>query len=150
MESSPAITETDSHSKAQHNPNGGSTESECLATAIELRQLLQEEAEVLGRFAGAELLWLTPRKESLINELGWKLDSLKRAGVEPLLISAVLKSILEEIDQLNRSNGLFIQRSLTHWQDFLTIFSPPSYSPAGDGMRPPVRMPRGRAFSREI
>ena len=127
-----------------------SSESECLATALELRELLKEEADVLSRFAGTELLWLTSRKESLINEMGWKLNSLKCSGAKPLRISDTLKEVLGEIDQLNRSNGVFIQRSLAHWEDFLSIFSPPSYGPGGDAARTPVSAPRGRAFSREI
>jgi flagellar biosynthesis/type III secretory pathway chaperone len=149
MYPSPAIPESISHLDNGHS-HVDLPESECLAAASELRELLKEEADVLSRFAGTELLWLTPRKESLINEMGWKLNSLKCLEGEPLRISHALKEVLSDIDRLNRSNGVFIQRSLAHWEDFLTIFSPPSYGRGGDTPRPLVSQPRGRAFSREV
>ncbi len=149
MHPSPAIPESVSHLNSGQG-NMDKSESECLATALELRDLLKEEADILSRFAGTELLWLTPRKESLINEMGWKLDSLRRSKGERFQVSTTLKEILSEIDQLNRSNGVFIQRSLAHWDDFLTVFSPPSYRPGGDTSKPPIHAPRGRGFSREI
>ncbi len=149
MNSSPAIPESISHLNAGHD-HVGSSESECLTTALELRELLEEEADVLKRFAGAELLWLVSRKESLINEMGWKINALKRQYGESLRISDTLKEVLGDIDRLNRSNGIFIERSLAHWEDFLTIFSPPSYKPGGDTTRLPIPAQRGRAFCREI
>ena len=124
--------------------------SECLPTALELLEVLRNEAEILKRFAGAELLKLVPKKEYLVTELEWKLQSAKEAGESFLTASDSFKALLSEISKLNTSNGVFIERSLSFWRDFLSIFSPPSYGPAGKKAKRGARPPKGRTFAREI
>jgi flagellar biosynthesis/type III secretory pathway chaperone len=124
--------------------------SECLPTALELLEVLRNEAEILKRFAGAELLRLVPKKEYLVSELEWKLQSAKEAGEGSVPASDSFKALLGEIGKLNTSNGVFIEKSLSYWQDFLSIFSPPSYGPAGKKARRQERLPKGLTFAREI
>jgi flagellar biosynthesis/type III secretory pathway chaperone len=125
-------------------------ESECISTAQELHLVLKEEADILRRFAKADLLRLISKKEFLINELGQKLQCLKDADGHVIPISGSLKDLLEKIDQLNRSNRFFIQRSLAYWQDFLSIFIPAGYGPSGGSPGPGSPLPRGFSFSREV
>ena len=125
-------------------------ETECLATARELNQVLEQEADILKRFAKDELLKLIPGKEFLINELGQKLQGLKNTGGEVLSISQPLKDLLEKISRLNGSNRVFIQRSLAHWQDFLSVLIPSRYRPPGGNPGSYPAIPRGLSFSREV
>ncbi len=74
-----AVFDALSHPGALPDPNSPFN-SECLPTALELLAVLREEAEILRRFAGAELLRLVPRKEYLVSELEWKLESAKKQG----------------------------------------------------------------------
>jgi flagellar biosynthesis/type III secretory pathway chaperone len=149
MQSSPATAESFASRDIPAALNSP-FQSEFLPTALELLDVLRNEAEILRRFAGAELLQLVPKKEYLVNELEWKLQSAKNAGDGFLPASDPLKALLCEIDQLNTSNGLFIEKSLSYWQDLFSIFSPPSYGPAGKNAKRPVRAPKGRTFEREI
>ena len=130
MKSSPAVFESLSHPGVLPDQNSP-FQSECLATALELLEVLREEAEILRRFAGAELLRLVPKKEYLVSELEWKLQSAREAGEGFVPASDSFKALLGEIVKLNTSNGVFIEKSLSYWQDLLSIFSPPSYGPAG-------------------
>ncbi len=149
MESSPEVLESLSHPCVL--PNQDSLfHSECLTTALELLEALREEAEILRRFSGAELLRLVPKKEYLVNELEWKLESARQSGGGPFTVSGPFKALLGEIIKLNTSNGVFIEKSLSYWQDLLAIFSPPSYGPAGKKARRPARPPKGLTFAREI
>jgi flagellar biosynthesis/type III secretory pathway chaperone len=149
MESSPAVFESLSHTGVlpiEDSP----FHSECLATALELLEVLREEAEILTRFAGAELLALIPKKEYLVNELEWKLESARHAGEGSFTVPDPFKALLGEIVRLNTSNGVFIEKTLSYWQDFLAIFSPPSYGPTGKKARRPARPPKGITFTREV
>jgi hypothetical protein len=125
-------------------------QSECLATAVELCAILRQEAEVLKRFAGPELMGLLPRKEYLVIELQGKLEALKETGTGPLKVSGPLKTILREIDKLNVANGVFIRESLSYWRGLLEIFFPPGYGPGGKALRCPALPPKGWALRREI
>lgn len=149
MKSSPALLEGLSHPGVLPDQNSP-FQSECLATALDLLEVLRNEAEILRRFAGAELLQLVPKKEYLVSELEWKLQSAKEAGEGFVPASDSFKALLGEIVKLNTSNGVFIEKSLSYWRGFLSIFSPPSYGPAGEKARRPVRPPKGRTFAREI
>ncbi len=149
MEASPATTESFSHSDVFADRTSP-FQSECLPTALELLDVLRNEAEILSRFAGAELLRLVPRKEYLVSELEWKLQSAKEEGEGFLPASDSFKALLGEISKLNTSNGVFIEKSLSYWQDFLSIFSPPSYGPAGKKAGRQARPPKGLTFAREI
>ncbi len=125
-------------------------QSEFLVTALELREVLREEADILRRFAGAELLWLIPRKEYLITELEWKLQRVREAGAYSLTDSDTLRKLSREINELNTSNGVFIEKSLSYWQDLLSIFMPPSYGPACEQEKRSASPPRGLSFKREV
>ncbi len=124
-------------------------EKECIETALQLRSVLNEESDLLKRFASNELLWLMPRKELLIGELQRSLPPFKRTDGSPAFISDNLKNLLSEIDEQNRSNGLFIKKSLSYWQDLLLIFSPRGYG-RDSSSRPGGLSPRGISFCREI
>ncbi len=104
--------------------------SECLPTALELLEVLRDEADILKRFAGAELLRLVPKKEYLVTELEWKLQSAKESEEGFVPASDSFKALLSEISRLNTANGVFIEKSLAYWRDFLSIFLPRSYGPA--------------------
>jgi flagellar biosynthesis/type III secretory pathway chaperone len=149
MESSPAILESPPHAGALPDPSSP-FQSECLATALELLEVLREEAGILKRFKGAELLRLVPRKEYLVRELEWKLQSAKEAGEAFPPASDSYKALLREIDELNTTNGVFIEKTLSYWQDLLAIFLPQGYGPAGKKTASQARPPRGLAFAREI
>ncbi|MGA2733654.1 MAG: hypothetical protein ABSG35_13830 [Syntrophobacteraceae bacterium] len=149
MESSLQTAESFAHREVPATDNSP-FHSECLPTALELLEVLRNEAEILKRFAGGELLRLVPKKEYLVTELEWKLQSAKEAGGGFLTASDSFKSLLSEISTLNTANGVFIEKSLSFWRDFLSIFSPPSYGPAGKKTRRGVRPPKGVTFAREI
>jgi hypothetical protein len=149
MESSPAIL--GSFSEAGVLPDPGSPfQSECLATALELLEVLKEEAGILRQFTGTELLRLVPRKEYLVRELEWKLQSTKEAGEGFLSAADSLKALFREIDELNTSNGVFIERTISYWEDFLSVLLPPGYGPGGEKTPCQGRSPRGLTFKREI
>ena len=149
MESSQATAESFAHNDVLADLNSP-FQSECLPTALDLLEILRNEAEILTRFAGSELLQLVPKKEYLVSELEWKLQSAKEEGEGSLPASDSFKALLGEIGKLNTSNGVFIEKSLSFWRDFLSIFSPPSYGPAGKKTRRGVRPPKGVTFAREI
>jgi flagellar biosynthesis/type III secretory pathway chaperone len=149
MESSTAMSESLLHAGALPDQDSP-FHSECLATALELLEVLREEAGILKRFAGAELLRLVPKKEYLVRELEWKLQSAKDAGVGFLPVSDSFKALLREIEKLNTSNGAFIGKAISYWQDLLSVFLPQGYGPAGKKSRRPARAPRGVTFEREI
>ena len=124
--------------------------SACLPTALELLEVLRDEADILRRFAGAELLRLVPKKEYLVTELEWKLQSAKESEEGFVPASDSFKALFSEISRLNTSNGVFIEKSLSYWRDFLSIFLPPSYGPAGKKAKRAARPPKGLTFAREI
>lgn len=129
-------------------PSGNTAESECLATARELHLVLREESGILKRFAGSELLQVIAKKEFLICDLGNKLGSLTQTGRVP--VASPLGDILGEIDRMNNANRFFIEKSLEHWQDLLSLFCPSGYGPTGETQRSGPPSAKGYAFSREI
>jgi len=131
-------------------PAASGAEAECIEAAWEIQVVLEEEAEALKRFAGADLLKLISWKEFLVGEFSQKLDRLRTTPGAPLAVSASLKAILGKIDALNRSNKYFIQSSLSHWQDLLSLLGPSGYGPAAEEVKSGSRPPKGLAFSREI
>ena len=149
MEQGALVFENPAHPDALPDQNSP-FKSECLPTALELLAVLRQEAEILKRFAGAELLELVPKKEYLVNELEWKLKSAGVSDLAAIRASDSFKALLDEITKLNASNGIFIEKSLYYWQDLLSIFMPPSYGPAGEKIKGPARAPKGVAFSREV
>ena len=149
MESSAAISESPSSSGFLPDQNSPFN-SECLATALELLEVLREEAGILRQFVGTELLRLVPKKEFLVRELEWKLQSAKKAGKGIPSNSDSFRTLLLEIDRLNTSNGVFIKKALFYWQDLLSVLSPQSYGPTGKKAARPVCKRRGLSFEREI
>ena len=102
--------------------------------AIQLEQLLGQEAEILKRFENQELLKILHRKESLIRELAAKLNDLEKAKNGntdivrgPQYLS--MKTCLREIEKLNRSNQAFIEGTLSHYQQFIDCLCPSNYHP---------------------
>ena len=148
-ETTTAQFQTDSPRCVAQSP-AAKAESDCLDTARELHGVLQEEADILRRFAKNDLLELIPRKEFLINELWQKLEWFKSVNGQIVSVSGPLRDQLLGIDRLNRSNRVFIERSLAHWQDFLSIFIPSGYRPNGGNPGGRQNVPRGFAFSREV
>jgi flagellar biosynthesis/type III secretory pathway chaperone len=126
-----------------------SLQPECITTAIELLKVLREETRILKRFAGAELLRLVPRKEYLVNELGWRLKSAKEAGGGVFSASDSFKALLREIDKVNNFNGVFIKKTLGYWRELLAVLLPLGYGKAGKQEKP-ARSPRGLTFEREV
>ena len=131
-------------------PQNGDAGTECIEIARELLLVLEEEAEKLKLFAGAELLEVISRKEFLVEELSQKLGPLKSTAGSQHAVPAPLKTLLEKIDALNRSNKHFIQNSLSHWQDLLSLLCPVGYGPSAEGKTGGANPPKGLAFSREI
>lgn len=123
-------------------------EAECLVAATELQSILEEEALILKRFGGAELLPLVSRKQFTICELARKLDSLRPSQSGLLDLSEPLKQKLRIINAMNHSNRYFIQDSLSLCRDMLSILRPPSYGPT-NGTKAP-HAPKGRSFNREV
>ena len=128
----------------------GCSDSPFLGTALELLEALRAEEQILKSFAGAELLTLLPRKEYLVNELEWELRDAREANDGSLPVSDSFRAVLVEIGRLNTSNGVFIERSLSYWQDLQAILSPPGYGPAGGKGKPYLSPPPGLTFRREV
>jgi flagellar biosynthesis/type III secretory pathway chaperone len=124
--------------------------SECLSTALELLEVLREESRIIRRFEGAELLRLIPRKEYLVRELEWKIQSTRDSGKGSVPVSESYKALLGEIDKLNTSNGVFIERAISYWRDLFSVLSPQCYGPTGKKKMHRTRSPRGLTFEREI
>ncbi len=149
MESSPVMFESFSHSSVLPDENSP-FQSECLASALELLGVLREEAGILKRFAGAELLRLVPKKEYLVSELEWKLQAAQKEGEGFVAASDSFKALLREIGELNTTNGVFIEKSLSYWQDLLSVLLPRGYGRAGKKAGHPACSQRGLTFEREI
>jgi flagellar biosynthesis/type III secretory pathway chaperone len=61
-----------------------------------------------------------------------------------------LKLLLTEIEKRNKKNHIFIQGSLTYWQDLLNLFVPGTYAPAEQGLlRRRQPSTKGIALNRE-
>ncbi len=134
----------------QQRRQDGAAETECIDTAVQLQFVLEEEAEKLKRFAGAELIEVISRKEFLVEELSQRLGRLKPEPNARPTVSANLKAVLERIDSLNRSNRHFIQNSLSHWRDMISILCPAGYGPKAERTTASAEARKGMAFSREI
>jgi hypothetical protein len=124
--------------------------------ALQLEQLLGQEAETLRRFEKQELLKILHRKESLIRELAAKLKDLEKAknghkdmSQAPQYLS--LKTCLRNIEKLNRSNQAFIQGTLSHYHHFIDCLCPSSYHPRSvSEPRQGLAAFKGLTFRKEI
>lgn len=125
-------------------------DTDFFGTAVELLKALKAEEQILRKFSGAELLALLPKKEYLVNELGWKLKAARNASENSFEASESLKAILAEICRLNTANGIFIEKSLSYWGDLQAILSPPGYGPNGRKGACTVRAPNGITFQRKV
>lgn len=127
-----------------------------LAVAEELLRVLEEEAEILKHFKSEELLNLLPRKELLVGDLHQKMIALSASEsdgrkTEWDSLRARLKSRLNEIQKLNDSNRVFIEGTLSYWQEFLDIFRRPSlYGSGRQGAQNQAYALKGLAFSKEV
>jgi len=150
MESSATAVETLPHAGALPDPDSP-FHSECLDSATELLEVLQAEAQILRRFAAPELLALVPKKEYLVSELEWKLNSAREAGADSFTGSDSFRDLLSRINGLNASNGVFIKKSLSYWRNLLSILLPPGYGPSGGvaAVRP-QSPPKGTAFRKKV
>lgn len=128
--------------------------SRCTDMAEQLLQILSEEAAILKRFAAEDLMALLPSKEMTVRELEEELIALsefkaERRSGELALQFQNLKSMLNEIEKLNRANEVFITGSLAYWQDFISLFIPPSYGPNAEGSTAQAARFRGLSFNKE-
>ncbi len=124
-------------------------ELQCLDCARRLHQTLEQEARVLKKFAGSELLPVITAKEFQVDELGRELERLKD-GREKVPLSGPLRDVLASIEGLNRSNELFVQSALAYWRDFLSLLCPACYGPGAEAHKGGMPAPKGLSFSREI
>jgi len=129
-----------------------------MSKAEQLLQILGEETEILKRFNNQALMNILPRKELLVRELVDRVSSLKRRNEESRKIPATpecsrLKARLAEIDELNRANQVFIEKSLAHFGDFLDCICPSNYGPGQDGQAPSRHKSatfKGLSFRKEV
>ena len=124
--------------------------------AEQLEQLLRQEAETLRRFENQELLKILHRKESLILELAEKLNDFEKVknghrdmSRGPQYLS--LKNCLREIEKLNRSNRVFIEGALSHYEHFIDCLCPSCYHPRHvNEPRQELAAFKGLTFRKEI
>ncbi len=147
MEPAAKSFETFSRSGASACDINEPCDPELLGAALELLETLKAEEQILRRFSAAELLSLLPRKEYLVNELGWKLRAAMGDGQS---ISNSFQPLLAEINRRNTANGVFIKQTLSYWRDLQAILMPAGYGRSGR-LGPPSRQPpNGITFQREI
>lgn len=124
----------------------------CLAFAGQLKEVLNEETGAITRFDSSRLLELLPLKQYLTEKLGKNLESWKRSeekanGGEYLL----LKSRLAEIKKINDSNGVFINGTLSFYEDFFRCICPVNYaSSGGQPSSTKFEAPKGLTFRKEV
>jgi len=136
----------------------------CVAQARELVELLEREAEVLRSFNNRELMEILPRREFLTGEFLKKIHALKNLkdsrGQQSRDVQkeapeapqyTVLKGLLKEIQDLNRANRVFIEGSLTYFQDLMECLYPSShgYGQAGQNLQRSAAL-KGVGFRKEI
>lgn len=128
----------------------------CLTTAEQLLQTVLEESQILKRFQADALLQILPKKERLVRCLHNKLVSLKDstdrsdgAKADPQLV--LLRESLQQIEQVNQANHIFIENTLAYYDDFLKRFTPVSYGLADNrSHQQDCQFYRGRTFRKEI
>ncbi len=114
----------------------------CISKADSLLQLLKEEAEMLRKFKSDALLGILPRKERLSVELRESVlllkEQEKESGIDEKTSADynTLRRSLKEIAQLNESNRIFINGSLTYCNELLDCYGSSGYGP---GMREAAR-----------
>ncbi|MFP5211826.1 MAG: hypothetical protein ACLGPL_00460 [Acidobacteriota bacterium] len=134
-----------------HGEEVRTTLRECASTVEEMLDVLREEARILRRFDGKELIGLLPRKEFLVAELAERLSSLRKVREEAGDDLEPIRQALGEVEDLNRSNRVFVEGTMDYWQGLLTILQPASYGPGmEDGARKAGAAYKGLAFRREV
>lgn len=143
--------------KACANPNGQQNMLEvCVDTAQQLLQVAVEERQLLEKFQAEALLALLPTKEHLARSLHARMTSLKAAtelsdGLKADPRSILLKECLQQIEQVNQANRVFIENTLVYYEDFLKRFTPVSYGVAESrSFRHDSGFYKGRTFRKEI
>ena len=143
----------ESQPRGRHPAPVSKAGDECTATAIELLEVLKEEAAILRRFAGGELPALLSKKEFLVSEFGEKLGALKTCGDAQgpgaVSLSPALRRLIGGIRDLNESNRCFISNTLGYWQDFIAALFPPNYGRSPDQTKSFLAGIKGLSFSRE-
>jgi flagellar biosynthesis/type III secretory pathway chaperone len=150
--------ESESTASCNDSPPGQqeNTLAAALSKAEELLQVLKQEEAMLRSFNNLELMAVLPVKELLVRELLAKVsvlhsekESNREVGESPEYLR--MKGFLMEIDKLNRSNQVFIESSLAHFDDFLDCIYPSNYGPGQEGpSRQKSATLKGLSFRKEI
>jgi hypothetical protein len=147
----------------------------CIVTSEKLLHTLTAEADALKAFQKERLLELIAEKETLACELA---DRVKAFELSPSFVKengqeqsqppgstrdieekskeghaklGLLRQLLGEISKCNQRNHVFVQGSLSHWEDLLSFCLPGTYAAGNDGQafRQSIRA-KGLALNREI
>lgn len=123
--------------------------------AGKLRDTLRAETAALKRFEKGQLLEIIAEKEALASELAQHMEGFREVAegesAEDHTHRTVLKELLGEIVECNRKNQVFIEGSLGHWQELLTICLPGTYVLSHPGQAARQSMPaKGLALNREV
>jgi len=148
----------------------------CIASSERLLGILKAEGEALRKFQNERLLELIAEKELLACELAHRVKTfqslsslLRKSRQDPLQLGAtdrgdteearegqreklgLLRYILDEITKHNQRNRLFVQGSLRHWEDLLSLCLPGTYATRHDGqaIRQSFRA-KGLSLNKEI
>jgi hypothetical protein len=148
----------------------------CIDTSERLLHILMAEAEALRTFQKERLLELIAEKEVVACELAHRVKAfesspsfIRKNSQKPLLLKGstggdtkeakkwqhtrldVLRQILGEITRCNQRNRLFVQGSLSHWENLLNLCLPGTYAAGHDGqaVRQSFRA-KGLSLNREI
>jgi len=128
----------------------------CLTLAGQLMELLNEEASALRRFDSSSLLQLLPVKQYLIEELAerlepWKMEKSAKNHVPNHGKYLLLESQLAEINRMNHSNGIFINGTLSFYQDIFRCLCPSNYTSEGrHSLSSKFEAPKGLTFRKEV
>lgn len=113
------------------------TVEEIFSLLEELKLTLDEEKRLLKKMDRTGLMALLPRKLFLINQLE---QASRDSKLNTSLVNenAELKKTLSEIKNLNDTNRLFVEESLSLWNDFLSVLLPKQYRQDGSTDTVPV------------
>ena len=101
--------------------------------ASQLLQLVREEALVLERLDGNQLLELLPRKEALVRLLEQRMAApdVLSGQSENEAVRGTLRECLAQIRAENQRNRRFIENSLEYWRDLVGLLVPATYDRTG-------------------
>lgn len=128
----------------------------CISLAEQLLTTAKDEASALKKFEVRPLLELLPGKEHLVNKLRDAITSLKEltrcnSGLKSEAKFLLLGDILQQIAEVNHSNHIFIEGTLSYYADFLDQFAPFNYGfRQGGQFKQDRRFCKGLTFKKEI